>query len=308
MNGMTTRRTFLKNTMALGAGYYFLPGLISCTQMQRTKNYVFAGNENYTIKMLTDNVGYFTERGGTIGFSIQPEGITIVDTQFPEQAGHLIEALRETAEAPIELVVNTHHHGDHTSGNPAFEGITNQIVAHNNSKINQSNTPKAEQLYLPTITYEDRWAKNIGQEEIALSYHGPAHTNGDSYVHFANNNVVHTGDLVFNRRFPYIDKSAGASIENWIAVLDKAEQLFEPDTQFIFGHSGNNYPVEGNQEDIKAMKNYLEQLLEFGIQAKKEGRSLEELKKSTTVIPGAPQWKGKGIERSLDAVWMELTE
>ena len=303
---MATRRNFLKHSIALGAGYYFLPSLLSCNQVKRVKDYVFQPNGNYTIKLLTDSVGYFTERGGTIGFSIEPEGITIVDTQFPDQAQHLIKALEETADAPIEIVVNTHHHGDHTSGNPAFVDLANEIVAHENSKRNQQNN--GDDVVLPTTTFSDAWSKQIGNEEISLSYHGAGHTNGDCFVHFANSNVVHTGDLVFNRKFPYIDKSAGASIENWIAVLDKANTTFSADTQFIFGHSGNDFLVEGSHEDIKAFKNYLERLLEFGLQAKQAGTSLEELKKSTTVIPGAEEWKGEGIERSLNAVWQELNQ
>lgn len=303
---MATRRKFLKNTIAIGAGYYLLPSLVSCKMQTDAQQYVFQANENYVIKMLTDTIGYFVERGGSIGFSIQPEGITVVDTQFPEQAQHFIAALKSVTDTPISLVVNTHHHFDHTSGNPTFNKLTDQIVAHQNSKTSQMTN--GDDVVLPTITFSDHWSKKMGNEEIALSYHGPAHTSGDIFVHFANSNVVHTGDLMFNRRFPYIDKSAGASIENWIAVLDEAHQLFEADTQFIFGHSGNDYPVEGSQEDLKAMKNYLEKLLEFGIQAKKDGRSLEELKKSTSIIPGAEEWKGEGVERSLNAVWEELSE
>ena len=39
-----------------------------------------------------------------------------------------------------------------------------------------------------------------------------------------------------------------------------------------------------------------------------DNKSKEEIIQSTTVIPGAEEWKGKGVERSIDAAWEELHE
>ena len=116
------------------------------------------------------------------------------------------------------------------------------------------------------------------------------------------------GDLVFNRRFPYIDKSAGADIANWINVLDKSTSIFDDECIYIYGHCGEGYDVIGGKEEIKAFKNYLEKLLEFGNKSIAEGKTLEELKESTKIIPGAEEWQGGEIERSLDAVYAELKD
>src|SRR5258706_5056856 len=91
----------------------------------------------YTMKLLRRNVGIFSEKGGTIGWLIQPNSIVIVDSQFPEQAGHLIDEIKKYPVAPMKYLINTHHHGDHTSGNIAFQGMAQNIVAHENSVINQ---------------------------------------------------------------------------------------------------------------------------------------------------------------------------
>jgi len=139
-----------------------------------------------------------------------------------------------------------------------------------------------------------------------MNYFGAAHTDGDAITHFENANVVHMGDLIFNRRFPYIDKSAGANISNWITVLDKVLNKFDNETKFIFGHSDNGYDITGGKEDIKAFQGYLASLLNFGRQSIQSGKTLKELKSEVNTIPGAPEWKGKGIERSLDAVYTEL--
>jgi glyoxylase-like metal-dependent hydrolase (beta-lactamase superfamily II) len=79
------------------------------------------GLTNFEMEILRGNVGYFSERGGTIGWLMEDDGIVVVDTQFPEQAGHFIEELQKESQAPIEYLINTHHHQDHTSGNIAFK-------------------------------------------------------------------------------------------------------------------------------------------------------------------------------------------
>ena len=114
------------------------------------------------------------------------------------------------------------------------------------------------------------------------------------------------GDLIFNRRFPFIDKAAGASIKNWIEVLDKTQKTYDKDTMFIFGHNGDGYKSVGDMTDIKAMQNYLRRLLDAVGAGIKSGKSQEDIMKMTT-IEGADEWKGNGIGRSLSTAYQELT-
>lgn len=264
----------------------------------------------YKMKPLRNNVGYFTERGGTIGWMITKNGIVVIDAQFPEQAKHLIGEIQKQSDRKIDLLINTHHHGDHSGGNIAFKGLTNTLLAHENSKKNQMRVAKErgkedEQLY-PDSTFSDEVSNKVGNEKVTLRYFGPAHTDGDSITHFENANIIHMGDLIFNRRFPYIDRSAGASIKNWILVLEETQKLFDQDTKFIFGHSGEGYDVLGDLSDIRAKQNYLSMLLEHVSGAIKAGKSQEEIMKIQS-IKGADEWKGNGIERNLTAAYEELT-
>ena len=219
------------------------------------------------MQMLRNNVGIYTERGGTIGWLIDNESIVVVDTQFPEQSKNLIERIKEKSDRQIDLLINTHHHGDHSGGNIAFKGLAKKVVAHANSKANQMRVAKARnvedtQLY-PDTTFTNQWSQKVGQETMTLRYFGAAHTNGDALIHFENANVIHTGDLMFNRRFPVIDRSSGASIENWIEVLGKARKTFDKDAIYIFGHSGEGFSVTGTHKDLKAMQSYLSKLLKY---------------------------------------------
>jgi glyoxylase-like metal-dependent hydrolase (beta-lactamase superfamily II) len=300
---MENRRSFLKRG-SLAAGLTLLP-------WQRILAGFF-GTEDapYTMKELHGGIGIFSERGGTIGWMVSDDGFIVIDAQFPEQAGHLIQELQKHSGFEIHTLYNTHHHGDHTAGNIAFKGLAKKVVAHQNSKINQRNAALArgseEGQWYPDTTFETKWSETVGQEKISLHYWGRAHTNGDAVIHFENANIVHMGDLVFNRRFPYIDTGAGAHIGNWIDVLQKTQKYFDRDTRFIFGHALDPEAVTGDLNDIKAMENYLTSLLDFVDLKKKAGVSKEELRQATA-IPGAEEWQGSGIERSIDAAWLEIS-
>ena len=286
-----------------------LAGMSMLSGRQLLASILFAEGKMYPIR---DRVGYYVERGGTIGWYLTEDHIVVVDTQFPEQARHFIARLRETNDQPIDLLLNTHHHFDHTAGNIAFKGIVQQHVAHENARANQERVARErgnldEQL-LPATTFSDTWQTKVGDETISLYYFGPAHTNGDAIIHFEKADVVHMGDLVFNRRYPYIDKTAGASIENWVKVLKKARKTFGAQATYIFGHAGKDWPVRGTDADLMAFENYLKRLLDYVQAAHRKGMTLDELKQQTRAIPGAPEWKGRGIERSLEAAWLEIVE
>lgn len=264
----------------------------------------------WTIKMLNKTTGIFTEKGGTILFKFSKQGIIVVDSQFPDQADHLIAEIKKRNDKPFELLINTHHHGDHTGGNKKFEGIVNRVLAHDNSKANQmrvskANNTEAAQLY-PSQTYDKVWSEKIGKDRITLQYFGPGHTNGDSLVYFEHDGIVHTGDLMFNRRHPFVDRSSGASIHNWIKVLDMTMITFPKSTTYVFGHAAEGYPVLGSKDDLLAFKNYLDALLMHVSKEIALGKSKEEIVKATG-IPDAPEWKGDGITRPLTAAFEELT-
>jgi cyclase len=249
------------------------------------------------------------ERGGTIACYMSKDGLAVVDSQFPDQAQHLIDELKKNNAEGVDLLVNTHHHGDHTAGNIAFKGMVKNVLAHENSMLNQKRVAEGrgglENQLLPTTTYKSgKISEKVGSEKITLHYFGAAHTNGDSFVHFENANVVHTGDLLFNRRVPFIDKSSGANVMNWIEVMEKGYKAFDDDTLFVFGHSGNGFEITGKREDLKAFQNYLTKVIDFVKQGKAQGRMQEELGKAEE-IPGAPEWKGTQT-RAVNAVWMEL--
>jgi cyclase len=295
------RRNFIRNTS------FTLAGLTLFNQHMAA---AFFNQPAWKIKMLTDDIGVFTEKGGTILFYIAKKDIVVVDAQFPDSAQHLIDELKKRSENPFKLLINTHHHGDHTAGNIAFKDLVPHVLAHANSLTNQKNAAiksKSEdkQLY-PDQTYTDTWSDKIGKEKITMHYFGAGHTNGDSLVHFEHANIIHMGDLVFNRRHPFVDKSAGADMGSWIKVLDKAIATFDKKTQFVCGHSGDGYDIVIASADLKAFGDYLGNVLKFVEGEVKAGKTKEDILK-TKIIPGTDEWKGDGISRPLEAAYTEIT-
>ena len=183
-------------------------------------------------------------------------------------------------------------------------------MAHENSLINQKNVAVAQktedkQLY-PNQTFGTVWSEKAGKEKISLHYFGAGHTNGDAMIHLKHANIVHMGDLVFNRRHPFVDRSAGANMQSWIHVLDMAMKKFSNKTKFIYGHAADGYDVTGKKDDLLAFHDYLENVLKFVGDEMKAGKTKEEILKATE-IPGSPRWKGDGIQRPLQAAFEELS-
>ena len=172
---------------------------------------------------------------------VAPDGVVVVDTQFADTATIALGNLKQMSPRSIDFLINTHHHGDHTSGNAVFRPAAAKHVAHRNVPTLQKAQAAAaksetQQAYADT-TYDTTWSAKLGAETVSLKYYGPGHTSGDSVVTFQNANVVHMGDLMFYLRNPRVDRGAGASVKNWIVTLEAVTKDHPADTIYIAGHS-----------------------------------------------------------------------
>lgn len=274
-----SRRTFISSSVAAAALGLLAPSLLRSQQQAPITAF----------KELRKGVGLFTGRGGTIGWYIDPDAQVVVDTQFPESATTCLAGLAERSPRNVDLLINSHHHWDHTAGNGVFKPKTKRILAHANvpglQKAAAERMNRLEGQVYATETYEKEWKEDLGKETVHLHYWGPAHTGGDSVIHFVKANVVHTGDLVFNRVAPVIDTQGGSSVENWIAVLELMHTTFDDDTIFIFGHGSEVDGVTGSRADVLAMRDYLTALLAYVRAGVKNGMPADSIAASTG-LPG----------------------
>ena len=237
---------------------------------------------------LRGGVGFATGRGGTIGWLASAEALVAVDAQFPDTAQQFIDGLPGRGGRMFDHLINTHHHGDHTGGNSAFRPVAKSILAHANvPELQRSRSKAPEKEVVADTTFTDAWRRDFGSEIVAARYFGPAHTKGDIVVHFEKANVVHVGDLVFNRLYPVIDRPGGASIAHWIVVLETLAKTYPADAIFIFGHGNPKFGVTGRTVDLGAMRDFLTALLEHTGREIKAGKSKEEIVKRQE-LPGFP--------------------
>ena len=298
-----TRKQFIKTSSLLAAGL-FLPA----------NKLLFALSQNSgNLQVLRNNTGIFTERGGTIGWHVSDDAVVIIDSQFPDTAENFVHLLKEKTSRKIDMLINTHHHGDHTAGNYYFKEYVKEIVANKKAvelqkKFYGSGENADKQVYA-NVTFTDEFKADIGKEKLTARHFWHAHTGGDAIIHFENDNVVHMGDIVFNRVYPYMDRPAGTTIEGWIKFLEKCITTFDSDTIFIFGHAVDTNNVSGNRDDLVYMKNYLSGLLDYVKKQIDEGKTKDKIVE-TGPVPNFENhkelWPG-ALKMSLTATYEELT-
>lgn len=258
-------------------------------------------------------VGIFTGRGGTIGYLVTPDGAVAVDAQYPQTAKLCVEGLQQKSPKGIQMLINTHHHTDHTAGNVAFRPLVKTIVqqercAKRHKEFTEQEKTAADQAYADT-TFGESWSQAIGDEKVWGYYHGPGHTGGDAVIVFEKANVAHMGDLMFNRLHPRIDRPSGASIKNWISILEGVAKKHR-DATFIFGHAKPGMPVTGPAAELLHLRDYFTAALEHVQKAIKAGQSQDQIVALET-LPKFDDYAGSGtvltLKGVLTAAYEELT-
>jgi cyclase len=299
---MITRRKFLGISFVM-SGTALLPAPLRSMMMQNDRFHALRGD-----------VGIYSNRGGTIGWYNAADALVVVDTQFPDTAIDCLSGLMLRNERRFDAVINTHHHGDHTGGNGVFRPYTRQILAHANvpglqRAATESQGNAGTQTY-PDHVYHEAYSMDAGGETLHLQHFGPAHTGGDSVVAFERANVVHMGDLMFNRIYPFIDIDGGASVTGWIETLKTVVDSFDRDTIYIFGHADSGHEVTGSYRDLDFLRSYLESLYEYVAKGRDEGKSADEMKTAES-LPGFESIRSPGtflsLASNIDAAYRDIT-
>ncbi len=242
--------------------------------------------------------------GGNIGVSAGPDGLLIVDDQFLPLADKIKAALKGISpDGTLAFVVNTHWHGDHTGGNPAF-GKEATIIAQQNVRKRLA-TPQdrggrmseaAPKEALPVVTFEDGVTIWFNGEEIQVVHVPSGHTDGDSIVYFKGANVVHMGDQFFNGMFPFIDLNSGGSLAGYVKNVADVVAKIPADAKIIPGHGGL-----ATAEDLKTFHTMLVTTTDYVRAQIGKGMTLEQAKAA-----GLPdEWKSYASDFITIDKWVE---
>ncbi len=193
-----------------------------------------------------DGVYMLVGAGGNVGLSIGEDGAFVIDDQFAPLSDKIMAAIAALTDANVTFLMNTHYHDDHTGGNDAFGAAGAIIVAHENVRARMSTDqfraifdqpfPARPAGALPIVTFSDEMTLHWNGDTIRAIHVAPAHTDGDSILHFQDANVIHTGDTFFNGFYPFIDVGSGGDIDGIIAAGYRVLTLADEDTVIIPGH------------------------------------------------------------------------
>ena len=177
---------------------------------------------------------------GNLALLNGPDGVVMVDDQLPDIATVIEGAVVEIAgDHSPRFIVNTHWHGDHTGGNAHFAAAGSTVIAQTNVRTRLEASDQAwtqSPGALPILTFGEDLTFHMNGQTVEAVHIPKAHTDGDAMVYFREADVLHTGDTFFSGLFPFIDLSAGGSVDGYIAAMERGLEIAGDDTRIIPGH------------------------------------------------------------------------
>lgn len=211
------------------------------------------------------SVYYLQGAGGNIGLSIGEDGVVLIDDQYAPLTDKILAAIRQLNEGEIRFVINTHVHGDHTGGNENLGKLGILILARDEVRVRlAAQSPAAA---LPVLTYSDAITIHLNGEEVFAFPVPPAHTDGDTFIHFVDSDVIHTGDVFRTTAFPVIDTNNGGTLDGSIQALGLLIGTAGPDTLILPGHGdvSSRMDVMGFRDMILDVRDQVAPMVESGM-------------------------------------------
>jgi len=233
--------------------------------------------------------------GGNLVLCTGEDGAFLVDDQFAPLNEKIRAAIAEQTDSPVQWVLNTHWHGDHTGGNEDFGSTGSFIVAHENvrqrmsheqfSDIFDRTTPASPAIALPVVTFNDSISFYWNGQTLRVFHVAPAHTDGDALVHFVEANVLHAGDVFWSQDFPFVDHASGGSLDGMIDALALLIDLIDDDTQVVPGHGqvSDRAGIQRTREMLIGVRAAITALLD-------EGMDLDAIVEANPTGPWNEEW------------------
>jgi cyclase len=235
------------------------------------------------VEKLRDNLFVLRGGGGNTAVFVTTDGVVVVDTKNPGWGQPILDKIKELTNKPVSLIINTHTHGDHVSGNVEFPA-TVDVVTHENTAANMKTMrsvtgfkpqPNATNIFetskgvgLPKRTFKDRMTIGNGNDQVDLYYFGRGHTDGDAWIVFPALRVMHAGDIFSGKNLPLLDANNGGTGLEIGNTLAKAHDGVKGVESIITGHS-----TVMTMADLKEYADFNREFAQFVQEGKKAGRT-----------------------------------
>ena len=232
--------------MRLGILFIITSMLFGCNESAKTT--YPATDVKMDLKQVSEHVYYVQGEAGiaidnegfisNAGFIVTNEGVVVFDTLgTPSLANLLLTKIRSVTDKPVIKVILSHYHADHIYGLQVFKDLGAQIIAPKGA-LEYLSLPKNDELlesrrfllepwvnektYLvtPDVIVEKPMKFSHGGIDFTLDVLGAAHSDGDLTLFVEPENVLFSGDIIFEGRVPYL---GDANTKTWLDTLIKME-------------------------------------------------------------------------------------
>jgi cyclase len=230
--------------------------------------------------------------GGNTSVLVTATGVVVVDTKNPGWGRPLLDKIKTITDKPVTMIINTHTHGDHVSGNVEFPASVD-VVAHENTKANMEAMRPASFVAQPAggpppniftrnngtgmakRTFKDSMTIGTGADRIELHYFGRAHTNGDAMVFFPAVRAFHMADVFATKGMPGMDSNNGGTGVGYAATLTKAADFADKANvqTIINGH----HATTTTRADLREFIQYIGDFVKTVQDAKRSGKTVDEV-------------------------------
>jgi len=302
-----SRRSFLASTIATTSVALMAPrqlyaqndGLVQTARKT-------AAAATVTAQKLRGNISVLMGAGGNIAVLPGRDGKLLIDAGFAGARPKVTAALASISSDPIEHLINTHWHFDHTDGNEWLHSAGAAILAHVNTRKHLSNTTRVEGWNftfppsppgaIPAEVFDDERTVKLNGTTIALKHYAPAHTDSDISVHFTDADIFHVGDTFWNGYYPFIDYSTGGSIDGMIRATEANLAKVTHSMIVIPGHG-----AVGDKSQLAFYRDLLVGTREKVAALKKQGKSLDEIVAAKPTAATDEKW-GTGFRSPKDFI------
>lgn len=241
-----------------------------------------AAQSKITTHKLRNDITILEGSGGNVAVLGGKDGLVMVDAGISVSRPQMTKVLTALSPEPVTHLINTHWHFDHADGNPWIGAGGAKIIAHENTRKYLSQVQRVEdwdynflplaQSGVPGLVFSKEHSLKLNGQSLALKHYGPAHTDGDISVMFAEADALHVGDTYWNGIYPFIDYSTGGSIDGMIAASDANLAVSTDKTIIVPGHGT---PVS-NRAELQEFRDMLVAIRENVAALKRQGRSRDE--------------------------------
>lgn len=195
-----------------------------------------------------------------------PDGVFMVDAQFPQLTEKLVAAIKKVSDGRIRFLVNTHHHPDHASGDANLVAMGAVLISRDELRAHLAAARNANPAGLPILTYSGRVTLHMNGEDVQLIPVPNAHTDGDTMIYFPKADVLAVGDFYRSIQYPNIDRNNGGSLKGVIDGLNAVIALAKPTTKIVPGHGPvvDKTAVAANRDMILTIRDRVSALIAQG--------------------------------------------